>query len=378
MIRTEQSVEMWDAGLTQQAHEFVDAATRLYGPDFRLASSTDIHGALEGARRQLGDALTEGRLSDSDIEEACHVLVGMEELEELGAESDAIRRVGELNSLHTAVVGLRDLAPAEMVQVVPSVICSALPFTRAMLSAINGSSWQPQRLHVQPQYRDSWMDFSGYVDSATFSLAEAQLEGELVRRRVPALVLTPEEDDRTLKSIVQASRSSAYVAAPIVSRGKVIGLFHADRPGGDGRLEPDDRDRLDAFATFFGLVFEQAVLRERISVQRSRLVASFDATDAQLERMQKVDGGLRRTPESGCPSSQQIVEAVSGGGAHEGLTSRERDVLAHMATGATNSQIAQMLVISEGTVKSHVKSILRKLRVSTRAAAAALYARQGR
>lgn len=369
---------MWDAGLTQQAHEFVAAATSLCGPDFRLASSTDSHGALEGARRQLGDALTEGKLSDSDIEEACHVLVRMEELEELGAESDVIRRVGELNSLQTAVVGLRDLAPAEMVQVVPSVICSALPFTRAMLSAINGSSWQPQRLHVQPQYRDSWMDFSGYVDSATFSLAEAQLEGELVRRRVPALVLTPEEDDRTLKSIVQASRSSAYVAAPIVSRGKVIGLFHADRPGGDGRLEPDDRDRLDAFATFFGLVFEQAVLRERISVQRSRLIASFDATDAQLERMQKVDGGLRRPPESGCPSSQQIVEAVSGGGTHEGLTSRERDVLAHMATGATNSQIAQMLVISEGTVKSHVKSILRKLRVSTRAAAAALYARQGR
>ena len=44
-----------------------------------------------------------------------------------------------------------------------------------------------------------------------------------------------------------------------------------------------------------------------------------------------------------------------------------------MASGATNSQIARELVVSEGTVKSHVKRILRKLRVDNRAGAVARY-----
>jgi DNA-binding NarL/FixJ family response regulator len=55
------------------------------------------------------------------------------------------------------------------------------------------------------------------------------------------------------------------------------------------------------------------------------------------------------------------------------LTAREREVLELMASGATNGAIAAQLVISEGTVKSHVKRILRKLRVSNRAEAVARY-----
>jgi DNA-binding NarL/FixJ family response regulator len=44
-----------------------------------------------------------------------------------------------------------------------------------------------------------------------------------------------------------------------------------------------------------------------------------------------------------------------------------------MASGATNNQIARELVVSEGTVKSHVKRILRKLHVNNRAGAVARY-----
>ena len=46
-----------------------------------------------------------------------------------------------------------------------------------------------------------------------------------------------------------------------------------------------------------------------------------------------------------------------------------------MAEGATNLAIAERLVISEGTVKSHVKSILRKLRAANRAEAVSRYMR---
>jgi DNA-binding NarL/FixJ family response regulator len=57
------------------------------------------------------------------------------------------------------------------------------------------------------------------------------------------------------------------------------------------------------------------------------------------------------------------------------LTPRELEVLALMATGATNSRIAEQLVITDGTVKSHVKRILRKLRSANRSEAIARYLR---
>ena len=55
------------------------------------------------------------------------------------------------------------------------------------------------------------------------------------------------------------------------------------------------------------------------------------------------------------------------------LTEREREVLQMMAAGLTNSAIAERLVIREGTVKSHVKHILRKIGAVNRAEAIARY-----
>jgi len=53
------------------------------------------------------------------------------------------------------------------------------------------------------------------------------------------------------------------------------------------------------------------------------------------------------------------------------LTDREREVLALLAQGLTNKEIAKALVITTNTVKRHVKAIFFKLEVHTRAAAAA-------
>jgi DNA-binding NarL/FixJ family response regulator len=55
------------------------------------------------------------------------------------------------------------------------------------------------------------------------------------------------------------------------------------------------------------------------------------------------------------------------------LSPREREVLAYVAKGARNRQIAQALVISEFTVKRHMQNILHKLGLRSRRAAAAHY-----
>lgn len=57
------------------------------------------------------------------------------------------------------------------------------------------------------------------------------------------------------------------------------------------------------------------------------------------------------------------------------LTERELEVLRLIGTGATNREIADRLVVSEGTVKNHVSSILSRLNLRDRTQAA-LYAHQ--
>jgi DNA-binding NarL/FixJ family response regulator len=62
-------------------------------------------------------------------------------------------------------------------------------------------------------------------------------------------------------------------------------------------------------------------------------------------------------------------------GAVDALTPRELEVLRLMARGQTNAAIATALVVREGTIKYHVKNILRKLGATSRADAVARYAR---
>ena len=61
----------------------------------------------------------------------------------------------------------------------------------------------------------------------------------------------------------------------------------------------------------------------------------------------------------------------------EKLTQREKDVLHVLATGKTNKEIANHLFVSENTVKYHVHSILEKLNLPNRKAAAAFAKEHG-
>ena len=58
------------------------------------------------------------------------------------------------------------------------------------------------------------------------------------------------------------------------------------------------------------------------------------------------------------------------------LTPREREILCHLAEGHSNKVIAKLLGISDGTVKLHVKAILRKLNVHSRVEAAVIAVEQ--
>ena len=59
------------------------------------------------------------------------------------------------------------------------------------------------------------------------------------------------------------------------------------------------------------------------------------------------------------------------------LTPREMEILRHLSEGQSNKVIARNLDISDGTVKLHVKAILRKLKVHSRVEAAVMAVEQG-
>ncbi len=65
-----------------------------------------------------------------------------------------------------------------------------------------------------------------------------------------------------------------------------------------------------------------------------------------------------------------------GSSSFDDLTPREHEILCHLAEGQSNKVIARHLGISDGTVKLHVKAILRKLEVHSRVEAAVMAVEQ--
>jgi DNA-binding NarL/FixJ family response regulator len=87
-------------------------------------------------------------------------------------------------------------------------------------------------------------------------------------------------------------------------------------------------------------------------------------------------------PDSGFSTHQEFVTTtspVSMGKApdHERLTPRESEVLTYLSKGFTIKEIASLMGIKWFTVNDHIKSIYKKLNVSSRAEAAVLATKQG-
>jgi DNA-binding NarL/FixJ family response regulator len=89
-----------------------------------------------------------------------------------------------------------------------------------------------------------------------------------------------------------------------------------------------------------------------------------------LEVIRQVHAGKKRIP---AQLAAQLAEHMSD----EDLTSREIEVLNHIAGGNRNRDIAEKLFITEETVKVHIKHIMEKLGASDRTQAVAIAVRRG-
>jgi DNA-binding NarL/FixJ family response regulator len=97
--------------------------------------------------------------------------------------------------------------------------------------------------------------------------------------------------------------------------------------------------------------------------------------DALVRAIRSVhDGHLLLAPEAAGSLVRQASSWGAAGGI-DSLTGREREVLAEIAKGRSNREIARALTVSEKTVKAHVSAVLAKLGVQDRTQAALLAVR---
>jgi DNA-binding NarL/FixJ family response regulator len=124
-----------------------------------------------------------------------------------------------------------------------------------------------------------------------------------------------------------------------------------------------DRNVYDALAAgASGFLLKDAPAQRLVTAIRAA-AAGESVLAPSVARRVADELARRRTP--------QRLEAIAS------LTEREHDVLGLMADGCSNAEIAERLVIGEGTVKTHVARILMKLGVRDRLQAVVLAYQSG-
>src|SRR6516164_4663864 len=286
-------------------------------------------------------------------------------------DHDLARRVKSMSEIRHALCYLRGLPPRKMIYAAGEVLSREFAYARTMISTVRGSLWLPQYAYIEDEGADPHSrSLLEYISNRQIQLADAPLETELVRKRCGVFAPSPRDDKRVFKEIMEASGCFGYIGAPITVQGRAIGIIHADRPEPHGIVTMDHLEQLEAFAECLSVAFESATLEEKAAQQRSEVENLCGNVDELLSRSGR---SVLWSLAGAAPGLRQDAFYRRGQPDLPVLTSREREIMSHVATGATNGQIARCLVISEGTVKSHLKHIAKKLNTSSRAAAVATY-----
>jgi DNA-binding CsgD family transcriptional regulator len=269
--------------------------------------------------------------------------------------ADAVRRLGEVGSPQ----GILERAAEEL--------GTSSEFGRVLIGEVRSDG-----LHA----RSLWSD--GDSDGAATALEELRrapvpleyptIEDEVARRPRTEIVDARAARSRAAPRLTEVLGWEEYVITALVVQGSTVGLLHADAgPASGGRaLDPLDAEIAARYAEGVTGVFERAVLRDMLQLHHHELRSGVEWMSARLSQLAGGGGG----------EGTALADGPDAGGA-EALTARELDVLRLLARGQTNLEIAQALVVREGTIKYHVKNILRKLGATSRADAVSRYARGG-
>jgi DNA-binding CsgD family transcriptional regulator len=265
---------------------------------------------------------------------------------------DAVRRLGEIGSAQ----GILDRVAEDL--------GVGSQFDRVLIGEVVDSVLLPRSIWV----RDGEAEAKLALDRLRGSPIELRyplIEDEVARGQRVELVNVPEGRARAAAPLREVLGWNSYVVAALTVRGVTVGLLHADAASSGRTLDSLDVEVTAGYTEALAGVFERAVLRDTLRLHRHELQSAVQWMSDRLSRLAADAGELGAGTLAG-QADPDLVDA---------LTPREREVLRLLARGKTNLAIAQLLVVREGTVKYHVKNILRKLGATSRADAVSRYVR---
>jgi DNA-binding CsgD family transcriptional regulator len=339
----------------------VEAARTAVSLDELQGASGRVQSALGALSEKLDTRAARGPSGRRDL---WRVLVDLHQLERELTERSYVRRVDALERVQEGVRGLGEIGSAAgILDRSADGLGDSSDFDRVVVSSIREGA-----LHVE----STWCrDDRGRAEAELAALRSSPVrldyplvEAELAGRQGLEVVNARSRSDKRWAEVLGWD---SYAVSTLALGGATVGFVHADCHLSRRAIDELDREVLEAYAEGLAQVFERAVLRGRLRGHRSELRGAVDWMNARLSRLS--EASVVSANGEAAPAAADMPEL------DEVLTPRELEVLRLMARGNTNAAIAKALVVAEGTVKYHVKNVLRKLRAANRADAVARYER---
>ncbi|WP_439031280.1 response regulator transcription factor [Gordonia terrae] len=285
-------------------------------------------------------------------------------LRDLEAATVAQRRATTLDLHRRAADALgvvsRSSSVAELFRAIPEQ-AARLGFDRVLFSTVCSGTWHPQSVYC----RDGAEWANGYLTDPTivFSLPSAATHRHTVRVDAPTMLRRsePEAGFRLWKR----SRSKTFWMVPVVDANRVVAMIHADCHQSEHLPTRAEIEALEDYCRrISGLIVRESLRAgppRKTDQHAHGPIGIAEVIDQTREVSRSVADRGRL----------HVVDDTAGCDFRTVLSGREIQVVRLMAEGLTNAQIGRRLTITEGTVKSHVKRILKKTSSANRAEAVA-------
>lgn len=324
-----------------------------------------VDSVIAGLLRTMGDDAYD--LSPERLAQLCVALVKLQEtrfchqhamLEEKLHTMQVAQQLGAQMPHQTGVCGLLERAAES--------VCELPGLSRSMVFMRDGSILRAAATYFAG--KDEWArECQAYSAGTPYELGPGRPEAEIIRRRAPAIITDAMHDPNAFQPIIQKIETQSYVVAPIIAYGEVVATLHGDAYF-DGRpVDELDRDAVAALADSLGRSLERALAIERLQAHQKAAEDLARSASIAVTGLVELPAASVTDTFGSPPLSDRRHQVMAD------LNSGEQEVLDLIVKGATNPQIARMLFVSEDTVKSRVKRILRKLGASNRGQAVAIY-----
>ncbi|SFP81416.1 LuxR C-terminal-related transcriptional regulator [Amycolatopsis rubida] len=299
----------------------------------------------DAAMAELGSAPAPDRLPGLTA-----LLGRVRELESRVDDARVADGVATMRRVRRALTRLHASSTAEELLSRAAEEACTIGFDRVLVSTVDDATWVLRRMVIEqdPRLADEMLAAGR---EAPPRLDGSLVESDVVRQARAGLVYDVQENPRVNRQLVSLSGCTSYAIAPLRAYGKVVGLLHAD-----SYYSP--RREVDVTGRAVLNLYAEGVSETLARVSVLEGLASLQAGMTRLA----ADVRIAPPPE---PSRTR----------HPLLSAREAEVIELMARGDANRAIARKLSISEGTVKTHITHILRKLDAANRAEAVAYWLR---